>query len=149
KILASFQITNDGQQKVFAYDYWNTMVTDGSRLYFSGLKQVSITGGETVRIPTSLEHVGIADISPSRTELLVTSPSSATILEGPIWIFPLPAGSPRRVGEVLAHDATWSQDEQQITYAFGKELYLAKSDGTDSHKLVSLEGIAFFLRWSP
>jgi Tol biopolymer transport system component len=53
------------------------------------------------------------------------------------------------VGEVLAHDATWSQDGQQITYAFGKELYLAKSDGTESHKLVSLPGTAFFLRWSP
>jgi serine/threonine protein kinase/Tol biopolymer transport system component len=149
KILGSFQITNDGQQKVFSHAYGNTMVTDGSRLYFGDLRQVSITGGETVRIRTALQGVGIADISPSRTELLITSSSSATILEGPIWILPLPAGSPRRVGEVLAHDAAWSNDGQQITYAFGKELYLAKSDGTESHKLVSLPGIAFFLRWSP
>jgi Tol biopolymer transport system component/DNA-binding winged helix-turn-helix (wHTH) protein len=149
KILGSFQITNDGQQKVFAFDYWNAMVTDGSRLYFRDLRQVSVTGGETVRIPTSLENAGIADISPSRTELLITSTSSATILEGPIWILPLPAGSLRRVGEVLAHDATWSRDGQQITYAFGRELYMAKTDGTESHKLASLPGTAFFLRWSP
>jgi DNA-binding winged helix-turn-helix (wHTH) protein len=84
KVIGSFPITNDGQQKVFSFDYWNPMVTDGSRLYFSGLKQVSITGGETAQIPTSLENVGIADISPSRTELLITSTSSATILE-PTW----------------------------------------------------------------
>jgi len=149
KVIGSFQITNDGQQKVFSYDYWNPVVTDGSRLYFRNLRQVSITGGETVQMPISLKHVWITDIAPHRTELLIRSRPSETILEGPLWILPLPAGSPRRVGEVLAHDATWSQDGQQITYAFGKEIHLAKSDGTESHKLVSLPGTAFSPRWSP
>jgi Tol biopolymer transport system component len=100
-------------------------------------------------MPISLKHVWITDIAPHRTELLIRSRPSETILEGPLWILPLPAGSPRRVGEVLAHDATWSQDGQQITYAFGKEIHLAKSDGTESHKLVSLPGTAFSPRWSP
>jgi DNA-binding winged helix-turn-helix (wHTH) protein len=148
KVIGSFQITNDGQQKVYAYDYDNTMVTDGSRLYFSGSRQVSIGGGQTTEIPVALEYFGIEDISPNRTELLIRSTSSATIFEGPIWILPLPAGSLRRVGEIVAHAATWSKGGQQITYAFGKELYLAKSDGTESHKLVSLPGNALFLRWS-
>jgi Tol biopolymer transport system component/DNA-binding winged helix-turn-helix (wHTH) protein len=147
KVVGSFPITNDGRQKVWSYDYETTIVTDGSRLYF-GDRQVSITGGETIQIPTSLRDFGVQDIAPSRTELLVGN-FLLTTLERPIWILPLPAGFPRRVGEILAHAATWSQNGRHVTYAIGKELYLAKSDGTESHKLVSLPGTAFFLRSSP
>ena len=67
----------------------------------------------------------------------------------PIYILPLPAGLPRRVGDILAHDASWSPNEQQIVYARGTELYLAKPDGGESRRLVTLAGPASWPRWSP
>jgi Tol biopolymer transport system component len=36
-----------------------------------------------------------------------------------------------------------------LAYAEGGELFLARNDGTESRKLVSLEGRGFYLAWSP
>ena len=67
----------------------------------------------------------------------------------PIYILPLPAGLPRRVGDILAHDASWSPNGEQIVYARGNELFLAKPDGSESRRLVTLTGPASWPRWSP
>ena len=67
----------------------------------------------------------------------------------PIYILPLPAGLPRRVGDILAHDASWSPNGEQIVYARGNELFLAKPDGSESRRLVTLAGPASWPRWSP
>jgi Tol biopolymer transport system component/predicted Ser/Thr protein kinase len=148
KVSGYTRITNDGRVK---YD----VVTDGTRLYFvegggvgSPLMQVSASGGETARIPTPLQDPRLYDISPNRSELLAGS-FSGLVPEAPLWSLPMPAGTPRRLGDVLAHEATWSPDGQQIVYANGVDLYRANSDGTDSRKLISLPGIAHSLQWSP
>jgi Tol biopolymer transport system component len=67
----------------------------------------------------------------------------------PIYILPLPAGLPRRVGDILAHDASWSPNGEQIVYARGNELFLAKPDGSESRQLVTLTAPASWIRWSP
>src|SRR5262249_35822354 len=54
----------------------------------------------------------------------------------------------RRVGNVLAHDGTWSPDGGKIVYANGHDLYLAGTDGSTSRKLVNVEGIPSWPRWS-
>ncbi len=64
-------------------------------------------------------------------------------------MLPLLGGSPRRLGDVLAHDATWFPDGQKILYAHGNDLYLAKSDGTESRRFVTAAGRPYRLRWSP
>ena len=61
KVSVSAQITRDGLPKFFIRFgpiFANSLVTDGSRLYFSvraseqwGIAQVSVTGGETVAVP--------------------------------------------------------------------------------------------------
>jgi len=53
------------------------------------------------------------------------------------------------VGEILAHDASWSPNGEQIVYARGNALFLAKPDGSDSQRLVTLTGVAGQPRWSP
>jgi len=68
--------------------------------------------------------------------------------KGTCFILPLPAGLPRRVGDILAHDASWSPNGQ-IVYAHDNELFLAKPDGSDSHRLATLTGSASRPRWSP
>ena len=70
-------------------------------------------------------------------------------IPSPLWVLPIPAGAPRRVGEVLASGAAWSTDGQQISYTVGSDLYLSKSNGSDSHKIATVEGQLDWPRLSP
>ncbi len=144
KVMASVPITNDGRTKSLP------LVTDGPRLYFSigkGLVQVPSAGGETVTIPASFPNSTIGDISPDRSELLVSRGDDE--YEGSLWALPVLGGVPRRLGDLLGHDATWTSDGRQIVYANASALYLAKSDGTESRKFVTVDGRPYWLRWSP
>jgi len=148
KIVGYTQLTYDRERK------YPALVTDGTRLYFTVPKkagwtiaQVSTSGGEWATIPTRLENVQIADISPNGSELLIGEFFSPK--DVPVYILPLPAGLPHRVGDILAHDAGWSPNGEQIVYARGNDLYVAKPDGSESRRLVTLAGPAFWPRWSP
>src|SRR5262249_34463881 len=139
KITGSTQLTNDGQ-------IMHNMVTDGSRIYVlqqrpSGnvLAQVSVLGGETSVIPTTIKSIELAGISPDNSQLLITTGAPTGDLETPYWSLPLPAGSPRRVGDIVAVDLRWSADGQQIAFSKDSALHLAKGDGTGSRRLVSTE----------
>ena len=123
------------------------LVNDGSRLYFVEspfvspiLKQVSTLGGETSAIATPFLVNLIGDISPDRSSLLVPGFGGVENNDSPLWVLPLPAGTPRRLGELLGHDGTWSPDGQRILFAKGHDLYVARTDGTESKKLLSRSG---------
>jgi len=58
-------------------------------------------------------------------------------------------GAPRRLGDLLGHDGTWSLDWQKIVYANGSTLYMANGDGTKSHEFVTVPGRPYWPRWSP
>ena len=149
RILRTVQITSDGRDKT------GPLMTDGTRLYFPEddggrgvLAQVSITGGETVTIPTPFQYALPLDISPTGSELLIAS-TAGSETEYPLWILPALGGSPHRLGDVVAHGGAWSPDGQEIVYANGADLYLAKSDGTESRKLVTVGGQPIQIHWSP
>jgi serine/threonine protein kinase/Tol biopolymer transport system component len=148
-VTSSLQITNDGTSK-------RSLVTDGSRLYFSEyvnghsvLRQVSTSGGETAPVPISLPSADIYDFYPGRSELLVKGVGEGSETESPIWVLPLPAGSLRPVGNILAHAATWTPDGQRIVYARESSLYTCNPDGSDSRVLIAVQGVAFAPRFSP
>ncbi len=149
------QISDDGRGKG---PFQGAMVTDGSRLYFaegSGMAhviaQVSTAGGETALLPEA--PVGlpeVQDISPNRSELLVSNYMGFEHELGwPLWVMPLPAGAPRRIGNILATCAAWSPDGREIAYVRDRDLYRSKRDGSEARKLVTLPGTAWWLRWSP
>jgi Tol biopolymer transport system component len=110
--------------------------------------QVSVTGGETSYIATPFTNVAVADISRDGTRLLIGE-WSGTEEEAPIWVMPLPSGIPQRVGNILAHDGTFSPDGQHLVYANGSALYLAEVDGSNIRKLVAVSGWPFQPRFSP
>ena len=148
-VISSLQITNDGASK-------RSLVTDGTRLYFSEylsghsvLRQVSTSGGETAPVPTSLPSADIYDFYPGRSELLVKGVAEGSETESPVWVLPLPAGSLRPVGNILAHAAAWTPDGQHIVYARQSSLFVCNIDGTDSRALISVAGIPLALRFSP
>ena len=148
RILRTVQLTNTNRPK-------SGVVTDGSRLYFiegqSRLSQTSVTGGETFPIPTSLEDTGFAnvfDISPDNSVLLMNT-ARGTSLDGPLWSVPVLGGSPRRLGSLQGHAGAWSPDGKSIAFCRGNEIFLAKSDGSDPHRLFATTGTSSDLRWSP
>ncbi|MGA7169182.1 MAG: protein kinase, partial [Candidatus Sulfotelmatobacter sp.] len=148
-VISSLQITNDGTSK-------RSLVTDGTRLYFSEyvsghsvLVQVSTSGGDTAPLPISLASGDVYDFFPGRAELLVKGVAEGSDTEWPVWILPLPAGSQRPVGNILAHAAAWAPDGQHIVYARNSSLYECSIDGTGSHELIAVSGVPFAPRFSP
>jgi serine/threonine protein kinase/Tol biopolymer transport system component len=149
----SYAITNDGRSKELP-DLIYPMVTDGARLYFTeiaggvlSVAQVSTAGGETISTETPFRFPRITDISPDHAALLVQG-SAGSGLEAPMWTIPTLGGTPRRVGDLEAHDATWTPDGE-IVFANGSDLYQAKADGSGSRKLVGLAGIPSWPRFAP
>ncbi len=153
RLLSATELTSDNRPK---FD----LVTDGPRIYFNErvgeravLSQVSASGGEISQIPTPFLNAWLHDVSPSRSELLVDSfNGEGGVLatgEGPLWIIPVPAGSPRRIGDLNAHDAAWSKDGQQLAYTKEHEIYLARWEGSQPRKLVTVAGFPLYARFSP
>ena len=119
RLIGVTQITSDGLAKN------QTILTDGARIYFGEisaerfvLSQVSTTGGEVAAVSTPLLNVNPIDISPDHSHLLVGS-FVGTETEAPLWMVPLPAGSPRRLADITAHDGTFSPDGRQVLFANG------------------------------
>ncbi len=144
RVISSLQVTTDGQEKSGA-------ATDGARLYFSEsgqIFQVSTAGGEIVPIHESVDDIFPVDISHDRARLLVLNKSF--VPEGnAAWTVPVLGGTARRLGNVVATDASWSADGDRLAYTSGRDLYIAKSDGTEPRRLVTSDGPASWPRWSP
>lgn len=131
--------------------------TDGTHLYATTLDHgqarlaaVALTGGAVfpLDVPAEIASPAVSDISPDGSRLLVRdhlSPES----EQPLWVIPTLGGSAQRVGNVLAHDATWMPDGQNILFANGNRLLLASPNGQNPELYASFPGRAFWLRWSP
>jgi serine/threonine protein kinase len=149
RILKTTQITKDGRVKS------GNLVTDGTRLYFgesisgnnSALAQVSASGGETGTISTTLPFPSIVDISPRGSELLINAGSSFP--DNPLWLLPLPTGSPHPLGGISASVATYSPDGQHIAYVKnGSDLYLANEGGGEARKILTMQ-VIFNVAFSP
>ena len=148
KVANYVQLTHDGLRK-------SLVGTDGSRLFFAlasdnsnGIAQLSISGGEPVRIPAPSSEIEPRDVSQDGAQLLAVD-RSGTADAGQLLSLPILGGAPHRLGTLVGQAAAWSPDGRMLVYADGSELYLAKSDGTESRKLVSLTGRGFYPAWSP
>ncbi len=116
----------------------------------SELVGISLTDGAEVplNIPREIANPAVADISPDGSKLLLREHRSAEA-EQPLWVLPTIGGSARRVGTVLAHDATWMPDGDGILYANGNDLYLTQLPGNSTQLYARLSARAYWLRWEP
>ena len=136
RIVFSRQLTNDGKQKF-------GMVTDGNRIYFAEnaggriwVSQVSVNGGEVGKMDVPMLGPQITDISRDGSELLI---AASDFRPAPFWVLPLPAGSPRRLGEALGRFPIWTP-EGKLLYSLGRDLMTAEADGSSPRKLATLPG---------
>jgi Tol biopolymer transport system component/predicted Ser/Thr protein kinase len=149
KVSGYVQVTHDGNLKYL-------VGTDGSRVYLneftSGgwrIAQVSSSGGEVAPVPVPAPTMALLAVSPDGATLLVADEVGQTAFHGPLWAVPMLGGSPRRLGDAGGQAAAWSPDGQTIVYAEGQDLWLAKSDGSESRKLFSAPDQTFEPAWSP
>ena len=147
KVSNYVQLTHDGLPK-------QLVGTDGSRLFFRvgdrtlwRIAQMSVSGGEFGLIRTPSQTMDPLSISADGSDLLVSDWQE--IGKGPLWSLPVLGGSPRRLGDTVGMDGAWSPDGKMLAYTNGSDLFLANSDGSESHKLVSVAGVPSVLEWSP
>jgi Tol biopolymer transport system component/DNA-binding winged helix-turn-helix (wHTH) protein len=155
-VVSSSRITNDSKAKVslpFAVVGGNLYFIEGQSFTSdSGIAQVSERGGETSWIETSLRHpLSIYSVSPVRPEMLVVKFGGSGLSDGEVWVQPLPAGSPYRIGNIrVATSICWTPDGSHILYADQQNVvYIANRDGTEPHELAKLPGVAWTFRFSP
>jgi len=130
------QITDDGYPKVPS-----AVVSDGARVYFNEIRngtqvlaQVAATGGESGLIAQSVPGSYLAAYASDPPRVLLIANE---FRNHPLWLLPLPAGEPRKLGELTGFDATLSPNGT-IAFVQPGELYLAHGDGSDPRKLFSL-----------
>lgn len=145
-------LTNDTEVEGFS-----SSADDGTRLYFSQvdngtpiLDEALAANGEVTQfhLPSEIGAPLIGSLSPDGSNLIIHSHLQADP-EQPLWIVPTLGGEARRVPNVLAHDAAWMPDGRRLLVASGNDLMIVGTDGSDTHKLLRTEGLAFWMRWSP
>ena len=103
---------------------WQRVISDGSRLFFLEREgdhwdslEISIAGGESraFQLPFPNTNTKILAVSPDVSQFLVV-PFESRSENLPLWITPVVAGAPRRVGDLMVNDATFSPDGKQIAH---------------------------------
>ena len=150
----------------FGNQIYAPVVTDGDRVYFSMFRdgrvqsfQVSLAGGEPAPLILPTRHAIVCDVSKKRSALLALGWDGRSrdiyFHDVPLWVIPLPAGSPTRLG-VDGAWATWSPDGETIAYSGGSDNYArkgpglltARADGSSSRSLWAQKNDVWPISWS-
>ena len=142
------QLTHDGNQK-------SLVGTDGSRIFLtigeSGAEDIAaipIAGGEATPISMPSPDMLPVDLAPDGSSFLVID-GTGYPTTGPLWSLPVLGGSARRLGDATGHVGAWSADGKHLAYANGTDVYFAKADGSDAHKIATTKDIVSGLAISP
>jgi serine/threonine protein kinase len=142
------QLTDDGESK------GGRLVTDGSRVYFnegqSGswrIAQVSVKGGQIAPVSMKLRSSEVADLSSDGATLLVFEGGVNYSFSFP-WLIPLPAGEPRRLGNLEVQDARLLPDGG-IVFSDAKGLHVVDKNGANARKLLDVPPVPYALSVAP
>jgi Tol biopolymer transport system component/DNA-binding winged helix-turn-helix (wHTH) protein len=149
RVRATEQLTDDGVGK-------SSLVTDGYRIYYTtnygtnfGIAQVSVRGGQPAAMDVRIPNLSLDDLSTDLSELLVEQNTTELgNFNHLIWATPLPAGSARRLGDVLGHDAVWTPDGK-LMFGKGNDLYVAGHDGENPQRFATTPGFPTEISFSP
>jgi eukaryotic-like serine/threonine-protein kinase len=156
RVIGIKQITRDGSKKKYfeGYRVQNSMVTDGLRVYFDvleadSLRQVSTEGGESAPLHVQIYQAALLGLTPAKSELMFLGPPGSDYNAGGLWTMPALGGQARRIGEIVAFDATWSPDGASLYYSTGPDIWVARSDGSHARKILTTDGEPNWIRFSP
>jgi serine/threonine protein kinase/Tol biopolymer transport system component len=142
------QLTTDGEQKTL-------LGTDGARIYVTkfgpaivNVSAIQIASGAQSDIAMPAGDIGPVNISADGSEFLVVSGGGVPV-RGPLWSMPVLGGSPRRLGNASGNTAAWSADKKWLAYADAADLYVARGDGSEAHKILNAQSLLTHVVWSP
>jgi Tol biopolymer transport system component len=142
------QLTHDGSQK-------SLVGTDGSRIFMttgdSGSQDtaaIPVEGGEAARISMPSTDMIPVDLAADGSSFLVID-GTGYPATGPLWSLPVFGGSARRLSDATGHVGVWSSDGKHLAYANGTDVFFAKADGSDAHKVAGTKNIVSGLAISP
>jgi Tol biopolymer transport system component/DNA-binding winged helix-turn-helix (wHTH) protein len=142
-------LTGDGREKD------RRLFTDGARIYFiekrlnaTALASVPVRGGEPTFVALPAGFDGAYDLLPGASAVL-----AGRLVPGvpgrELWLVPLLAGAPTRLGALRANDAKFSPNGKRIALTVGEDLSIANADGSGLRRIVHLDGSMHSPRWSP
>ena len=148
RVTAIRQVTHDRTSK-------GTPQTDGSRVYYTAfvaggawMLQAPVTGGDSIRLETTLRRPVIRGILPVRNELLVEDDVRWNVGDAdPVWLVSTVDGRARPLGEVEG-PATISADARRVIFARGRDLFLADGDGSGARRILTAPAPINFPRLS-
>jgi serine/threonine protein kinase/Tol biopolymer transport system component len=146
------RLSGDGQGKAGPF---GAMVTDGRDVFLeegsaleSVVARIPTGGGPTNHLPVPSTVPEVLDISRNLSDLLVADFTSG-LGRWPLWVVPISAGQPRRLGQAAGTGAAWSPDGREVAYIVAREIHRVNADGTKDRKLIDLPNTGYWLRWSP
>ncbi|MGA3075117.1 MAG: protein kinase [Bryobacteraceae bacterium] len=138
RVSAVNQLTQTGQVA------GNGLATDGKFVYcvlrslgVFTLAKVPAAGGVPQPLRSEIEGVELLDISPDRTNLLITTGHRD---ETPLLVVSTAGQLVRRIGNIEAVGAGWGPDSQSIVFSRGNSLFKAAIDGSGIRKLLAFPG---------
>jgi serine/threonine protein kinase/Tol biopolymer transport system component len=156
QVTATTQLTHDGAPKLAGLGITPPpLETDGSRIYYTQttaslrgvLMQVSSDGGETVPVPLPVQFGGLESVTP-RSELLFGGPPIIGAKSG-MWTMTLPGGQARRIGDFLANQVSWNQDQSALAWSDDRNLEISNAQGGAPPLHLSAAGTPLWIRFSP
>jgi eukaryotic-like serine/threonine-protein kinase len=128
RVTAIRQVTHDRTTK-------SNPFTDGSRVYYTAsvaggawLLQAPVTGGDSIRLETTLRRPHIHAILPDRNELLVEDDVRWNVGDAdPVWLVSTVDGHSRPLGEVEG-PAAISGDRQHVVFVRGRDIVVARGE---------------------
>jgi DNA-binding winged helix-turn-helix (wHTH) protein/Tol biopolymer transport system component len=122
----------------------DNLQTDGVRVYFNEIRrdkvelaQVSVAGGSVASIPTTLNGMLVAGIATDGSFLLAVQ-DVGELPYRPLWEVPLPAGEPRRMGNLIGQWGSVTPDGRILIGRLG-DLFITDKDGTNPRKILTLK----------
>ena len=147
EVTGTKELTHDDGPKT-SLGFMLPLTSDGSRIYFSednfagsGIFEVSTDGGDVEHMTVNMGV--LRDISPLRPQLLLQG------WDGSLWTAAVPVGQPHRIGNLTSSDAAWSPDGKTLYFAREHSIFSAAPDGSNAHKLLTVEGDPSWMRFSP
>jgi eukaryotic-like serine/threonine-protein kinase len=147
EVTGTRELTHDSGPKT-SLGFMLPLSSDGLRIYFSeqtfagsGIFEVSTDGGDVEHLTVNMGV--LRDISPLRPQLLLQG------WDGSLWTAAVPVGQPHRIGNLTSSDAAWSPDGKTLYFAREHSIFSAAPDGSNAHKLLTVEGDPSWMRFSP
>jgi DNA-binding winged helix-turn-helix (wHTH) protein/Tol biopolymer transport system component len=126
------QLTHDVRRK----GLWGT---DGVSLYMNvyfdpqNVAEVSVNGGEIVRLSIPLKDPWVVDVLPEGSNLLLTSSQNG------LWSYQVAGRSLRLLTQADVQSAAWSPDGKQVVYSTSNgDVNVMQGDGTGTRRLANV-----------